>query len=92
MSGCVPFPGQANKEVLKKNKQAKVTFKYKYWKKVAFSARHLIKKMLWKKSKQRSTASECLQHPWIQYHKWGNMDELPHEYDLERLPRDTHQL
>ncbi len=85
----MPFPGSANIEVVKENKAAKVQFKYKYWKKIAFSARHLIKKMMWKKEKYRFTASECLAHPWIQYHK-GNIDELPLEYDFERLV--TNQL
>ena len=53
LTGASPWKGYNSTDLLKKNRKGIIEFKYEDWKDVSFSARHLVKKMLYKKPSKR---------------------------------------
>jgi len=68
LSGTWPFQGSvADKSTLYKSiRRAHVPFPEENWRKVSLESQDLIKQMLEKKAKDRITAKEIKNHPWIQ--------------------------
>eukprot|EP00922_Rhytidocystis_sp_ex-Travisia-forbesii_P065500 GHVS01097320.1.p1 GENE.GHVS01097320.1~~GHVS01097320.1.p1 ORF type:complete len:504 (-),score=61.19 GHVS01097320.1:558-2069(-) len=65
LSGCPPFNGANESEILKKVEKGKYTFDMPQWKKVSESVKELIRKMLTYVPSMRISAREALEHEWI---------------------------
>ncbi|TNV80972.1 hypothetical protein FGO68_gene3591 [Halteria grandinella] len=65
LSGEPPFPGGDDKEILRNVIQGKVSFTREVWKGRSEEVKSFIKKMMKMNSRDRPTASESLQHPWM---------------------------
>lgn len=92
LSGQAPFSGDTDKEILKLVKIGNYDFLPKRaWRKISDDAQDFISKLLVQDPKDRMTASEALQHPWIINYRdqklandstAQNSDELAHDvYD-----------
>ncbi|XP_053990245.1 calcium-dependent protein kinase 5-like [Hylaeus volcanicus] len=68
LCGYPPFYGKNNNEILKKIKEAHISFDSRYWNTISEDAKNLLRGLLKYDSKRRLTAAQALQHPWIQYH------------------------
>nr|3HX4_A Chain A, Calmodulin-domain protein kinase 1 [Toxoplasma gondii] len=66
LSGCPPFNGANEYDILKKVEKGKYTFELPQWKKVSESAKDLIRKMLTYVPSMRISARDALDHEWIQ--------------------------
>jgi len=77
LSGCPPFYGSTEFEILKRVEQGKYSFSLPQWRKVSEPAKDLIRKMLTYSPASRSTALECLEHEWIHTMTDTAMTELP---------------
>ncbi|KAL8456151.1 hypothetical protein Emag_000036 [Eimeria magna] len=65
LSGCPPFNGANEFEILKKVEKGKYTFDLPQWKKVSEPAKDLIRKMLTYVPTMRITARDALEHDWL---------------------------
>lgn len=65
LSGCPPFNGANEFEILKKVEKGKFTFDLPQWRKVSEPAKDLIRKMLAYVPSMRISAKDALDHPWI---------------------------
>nr|ACP74204.1 calmodulin domain protein kinase [Eimeria bovis] len=65
LSGCPPFNGANEFEILKKVEKGKYTFDLPQWKKVSESAKDLIRKMLTYVPTMRISARDALEHAWL---------------------------
>eukprot|EP01071_Lankesteria_metandrocarpae_P008096 Lankesteria_metandrocarpae@DN4865_c2_g1_i2.p1 len=77
LSGCPPFYGSTEFEILKRVEHGKYTFNLPQWRKVSESAKDLIRKMLTYTPACRSTALECLDHEWLKKMTDTALSELP---------------
>lgn len=68
LSGKPPFDGQNNEEILRAVDRAQFSFSDDVWSKVSSEAKDLIRKMLEKDYKKRSSALECIGHAWFTKH------------------------
>ena len=66
LSGCPPFYGKNNKEILKSVLKAVYTFNIKPFKNCSDEVKDLISKLLVKKPEQRYTAQQAYNHCWVQ--------------------------
>eukprot|EP00920_Eleutheroschizon_duboscqi_P041915 GHVT01100589.1.p1 GENE.GHVT01100589.1~~GHVT01100589.1.p1 ORF type:complete len:511 (+),score=82.11 GHVT01100589.1:538-2070(+) len=75
LSGCPPFNGPNEFEILKKVEKGKYTFDLPQWKRVSDSAKDLIRKMLTYVPSERITAKAAVEHEWIKkFAAEGKMD------------------
>ena len=65
LAGYPPFYDEDQKKLFKKIRDGKYYFHEEYWGNVSADAMDLIRKMLCVNQRQRWTANELLQHPWI---------------------------
>ncbi|CDJ46330.1 CAM kinase, CDPK family TgCDPK1, putative [Eimeria brunetti] len=65
LSGCPPFNGANEFDILKKVEKGKFTFDLPQWKKVSEAAKDLIRKMLAYVPSMRISARDALEHPWF---------------------------
>ncbi|CDJ28906.1 uncharacterized protein EMH_0045050 [Eimeria mitis] len=65
LSGCPPFNGANEFDILKKVEKGKFTFDLPQWKKVSEPAKDLIRKMLAYVPTMRISARDALEHPWL---------------------------
>ena len=65
LSGIPPFNGSSDQEIMKKVKIGKFSFSDPVWNSISDKAKDFITTLLTKDPKQRPTAEEALQHPWI---------------------------
>jgi calcium-dependent protein kinase len=65
LSGCPPFYGNNDSELLRKVRSGAYTFPASKFKNVTETAKDLIRRMLVVNTKQRITMSEVLRHPWM---------------------------
>ncbi|KAL8272027.1 hypothetical protein Esti_004151 [Eimeria stiedai] len=65
LSGCPPFNGANEFEILKKVEKGKYTFDLPQWKKVSEPAKDLIRKMLTYVPTMRISARDALEHEWL---------------------------
>ena len=68
LSGYPPFHGKDNKAILQKVKEAHVSFDSRYWSNISEEAKNLISGLLCYNARERLTAAQALQHPWLRYH------------------------
>lgn len=66
LSGCPPFFGKNNKEILKSVLKAIYTFNLKPFKTCSDEVKDLISKLLVKDPNKRFTAQQAYNHPWVQ--------------------------
>lgn len=67
LCGFPPFNGANEGEIIKKVQSGKYSFDMPQWRKVSESAKDLIRRMITYSPAKRITASEALEHHWIQY-------------------------
>nr|4YSJ_A Chain A, Calmodulin-like domain protein kinase [Eimeria tenella]4YSJ_B Chain B, Calmodulin-like domain protein kinase [Eimeria tenella]4YSM_A Chain A, Calmodulin-like domain protein kinase [Eimeria tenella]4YSM_B Chain B, Calmodulin-like domain protein kinase [Eimeria tenella]4YUQ_A Chain A, Calmodulin-like domain protein kinase [Eimeria tenella]4YUQ_B Chain B, Calmodulin-like domain protein kinase [Eimeria tenella]4YZB_A Chain A, Calmodulin-like domain protein kinase [Eimeria tenella]4YZ len=65
LSGCPPFNGANEFDILKKVEKGKFTFDLPQWKKVSEPAKDLIRKMLAYVPTMRISARDALEHEWL---------------------------
>ncbi|GAW79315.1 calcium-dependent protein kinase 4 [Plasmodium gonderi] len=65
LSGCPPFNGSNEYDILKKVETGKYTFDLPQFKKISDKAKDLIRKMLMYTSAVRISARDALEHEWI---------------------------
>jgi serine/threonine protein kinase len=65
LCGYEPFYGETDSELIAANKEAHVEFEGAAWTNVSPEAKDLLRSMLAKDPKQRISAKDALQHPWI---------------------------
>uniref|UniRef100_A0A0G4IFX6 Calcium-dependent protein kinase 1 n=1 Tax=Chromera velia CCMP2878 TaxID=1169474 RepID=A0A0G4IFX6_9ALVE len=65
LCGYPPFHGDSDKEILTKVKKGKYSFNEADWKDISGDAKDLIQKLLTYEPKERTTAEQALNHPWI---------------------------
>lgn len=83
LSGCPPFPGKTDEEVLKNVAKGKYSIKGDEWKYISEDAIDLIQKLLCLDTTKRLSAKEALEHKWFQ-------KDLP--VDKERLQHNLKNL
>ena len=66
LSGCPPFFGQNNKDILKAVLKGVYTFNLKPFKQCSDEVKDLISKLLVKDPTKRFTAQNAYNHPWVQ--------------------------
>eukprot|EP01135_Chromosphaera_perkinsii_P005335 Nk52_evm16s343 gene=Nk52_evmTU16s343 len=67
LCGHPPFHSKVQKMLFQKIRKGEYDFHEKYWGCISSSAKELIKHMLTVDPKERFTASQVLEHPWIRY-------------------------
>eukprot|EP00923_Selenidium_pygospionis_P035508 GHVN01061944.1.p1 GENE.GHVN01061944.1~~GHVN01061944.1.p1 ORF type:complete len:505 (+),score=94.94 GHVN01061944.1:247-1761(+) len=65
LSGCPPFYGSSEYEILKRVETGKYSFNLPQWRKVSESAKDLIRRMLTYVPSMRITTREALEHEWV---------------------------
>ena len=65
LCGYEPFYGENEKELIEANKAAKIDFSGSEWNNVSDEARDLILKMTVSDPRDRPSAKEALEHPWL---------------------------
>jgi len=65
LCGYPPFSGETDAEVLAKVKLGKYSFHPQDWRHVSDEAKDIIRKLLALNPRDRHTAAQALQHPWI---------------------------
>lgn len=65
LSGYSPFLGDSKQETLANASASKYEFDDEYFDRTSELAKDFIRKLLVKESRERATASECLDHPWV---------------------------
>jgi calcium-dependent protein kinase len=65
LAGDLPFPGNTEKEVYKKILNGSFDFTKAIWRTISQEAKDLINKLLVKDPKERISAQQALDHPWI---------------------------
>jgi serine/threonine protein kinase len=65
LCGYEPFYGETEKELIEANKKADIEFPATDWKGVSDDARDLVLKMTKADPRERLSAKEALQHPWV---------------------------
>ncbi|KAH8585113.1 calmodulin-domain kinase 1 [Cryptosporidium sp. chipmunk genotype I] len=66
LSGTPPFYGKNEYDILKRVETGKYAFDLPQWRSISDDAKDLIRKMLTFHPSLRITATQCLEHPWIQ--------------------------
>ena len=66
LSGKPPFNGRNDKTIFKRIVSGKLRFPSKEWKNISSEAKELIKKMLTRNPKERPSAEEIFNDPWVQ--------------------------
>ena len=66
LSGEPPFYGENDNEIYAQILNTEVSFNQKIWEDISDEAKDLIQKLLNKNHRNRLSAVEALQHPWIQ--------------------------
>lgn len=65
LCGYEPFYGESEKELIKANKKAHIDFPDSEWSKISPEAKALVAQMLKTDPRERITAKEAVEHPWI---------------------------
>lgn len=81
LSGTPPFYGKNEYDILKRVETGKYAFDLPQWRSISDDAKDLIRKMLTFHPSLRITATQCLEHPWIQKYS----TETPTITDLPSL-------
>jgi len=68
LSGCPPFYGKNESEILARVELGKYTFNLPQWVKVSDAAKHLIRMMLFFVPNLRISAETALEHEWLTTH------------------------
>jgi serine/threonine protein kinase len=68
LSGKVPFPGRNELEIISNVIKGEYHFNHDAFKSVTPECKDLITQLLKKDVKQRISANEAMNHPWIQKH------------------------
>eukprot|EP00914_Ancora_sagittata_P001760 GHVO01004200.1.p1 GENE.GHVO01004200.1~~GHVO01004200.1.p1 ORF type:complete len:523 (+),score=99.29 GHVO01004200.1:36-1604(+) len=77
LSGCPPFYGSTEFEILKRVETGKFSFNLPQWRKVSEPAKDLIRRMLTYAPKTRISALEALEHEWLQEMTSEKLTDLP---------------
>ena len=72
LCGYEPFYGETEKELIEANKKADIEFPETDWKLVSDDARDLVLKMTKADPRERLSAKDALQHPWMV--RWAGDD------------------
>eukprot|EP01069_Polyplicarium_translucidae_P003475 Polyplicarium_translucidae@DN231_c0_g1_i2.p1 len=85
LSGCPPFYGATEYEILKRVETGKYSFSLPQWRKVSDSAKDLIRRMLTYVPAMRISALEALEHEWMQLTSEQVMDLPALEQTMENM-------
>jgi calcium/calmodulin-dependent protein kinase I len=85
LCGYSPFRSDDKTELIRETTQGKVRFHQRFWKHVSMTARDFIERLLVVDPKQRMSASEALQHPWIS----GAAASAESDFDLSANIREN---
>jgi death-associated protein kinase len=66
LSGASPFLGEDKQETYSNIVAGNFSFEEELFSKTSDLAKDFISQLLVKDPKKRATASDCLQHPWLQ--------------------------
>lgn len=90
LSGCPPFPGNTNDEIMIRARSCKYLLTDPIWDKISDSAKDLLDKLLCP-AKSRIPAKEALNHSWIQsFGLYATPDEDFTHQVLSNLHQFTH--
>ena len=87
LCGYPPFNGQNDQEIFQRIKKGKFTFPSPEWDNVSQQAKDLVQKMLCFEPKQRISAKQALEDPWIQ-----NFAKTKFEQAADTRPLNINQL
>ena len=65
LSGMPPFNGQSDQDIMKKVREGVFSFEDRIWSTISDNAKSFIKSLLIYDPKERPSASDALQHPWL---------------------------
>lgn len=65
LSGNMPFTGKSEKRISQNILRGAVSFSENIWREISKPAKDLVQKLLTYKPSQRISASEALQHKWL---------------------------
>ncbi|XP_010422291.1 PREDICTED: calcium-dependent protein kinase 31-like [Camelina sativa] len=74
LCGKPPYVAETEEELLKEVLRDAIDYKSKPWPSISVKAQHLVKKMLTKNPKERFSAADVLEHPWM---KDGEASDKP---------------
>lgn len=72
LSGSQPFVGTTENEIMQSVLSSELLFEGKKWRKISNEAKNLIRALLNRNSKERPTAKQILDDPWIKQRADGN--------------------
>jgi len=72
LSGCPPFHGQKETEILRRVEQGRYTFRLPQFEKVSEQGKNMIRACLLFNPEQRLSAQELLRHDWFYYDATGS--------------------
>jgi len=75
LCGYSPFFSTSQNGLFEKIIKAEYSFPDPEWSNISTEAKDFIRKLLLKEPKERSTAEECIEHPWLNG-KCGSQDVL----------------
>ncbi|EER09574.1 Calcium-dependent protein kinase, putative [Perkinsus marinus ATCC 50983] len=74
LCGYPPFYGETDADVLTKVRLGNYTFNASDWRNISADAKDLIRKLLKMNPRERYTAEQALNHPWVRNHAPGAED------------------
>ena len=74
LNGTPPFNGETDDKILEAIRKGKYAYKGLIWKGISKEAKDLIDKMLTYNPKDRISAKEACNHPWIKNKKYNELD------------------
>lgn len=92
LCGYSPFRSDDKAELIRETTRGKVTFHDRFWKHVSEPAKDFIRRLLVVDPRQRLTAQQALQHPWIVQSRGAMKDddgERADGYDLSGNIREN---
>lgn len=93
LSGCPPFFGQNDQEIIHAVKHQDLAFDDPEWNEISAEAKDLIKKMLNRDEAKRFSAAQVLQHKWSkQWYKPDNEMKLESTEGIANMtPKEIYQ-
>ncbi len=87
LSGMPPFNGQSDQDIMKKVREGVFSFEDRIWSTISDQAKAFIKSLLIYEPRQRPSAADALQHPWLASHASLQVDETMAMNALDNLQK-----
>ena len=85
LSGLPPFNGRNDTEIISSIKKGVFNFKNKVWNDISSLAKDLVENLIKYDPKERLTAQQALQHPWIKEYACEEFDKNSTHSALKNL-------